>query len=79
MVVLTSVSLPEIAPVSSLASIGSGRRSLEYYQQEQRGAANTFADDLVTGRGVVRIRAATTLRDPETQPTIGRVVLSQKM
>ena len=36
--------------------------------------AKSFADDLVTGRGVVLSRAATTLRSVETKPTIGRFV-----
>jgi hypothetical protein len=42
---------------------------------EQRRGAKSFADDLVTGRGVVLSRAATTLRSVETKPTIGRFVL----
>ena len=36
--------------------------------------AKSFADDLVTGRGVVLSRAATTLRSVETKPMIGRFV-----
>ena len=36
--------------------------------------AKSFADDLVTGQGVVLSRAASTLRSVETQPSVGRFV-----
>ena len=41
----------------------------------QRRGAKSLADDLVTGRGVVLSRAATTLRSVETYPPIGRFVV----
>ena len=40
--------------------------------QVQGRGVESFADDLVTGRGVVLSRAATILRSVETKPTIGR-------
>lgn len=44
---------------------------IETAQVEGRGV-ESFADDLVTGRGVVFSRAATILRSVETKPSIGR-------
>jgi hypothetical protein len=43
------------------------------YHMQCRGA-KSFADDLVTGRGVVLSRAASTLRSVETYPPSGRFV-----
>ena len=40
--------------------------------QVQGRGVESFADDLVTGLGVVFSRAATILRSVETKPTIGR-------
>ena len=40
--------------------------------------AKPFADDLVTERGVVLSRAATTLRSVETYPTFGWLVYDSK-
>jgi hypothetical protein len=47
---------------------------IETIQVQGRGV-ESFADDLVTGRGVVFSRAATILRSVETKPSIGRFAL----
>ncbi len=47
---------------------------IETKQVQGRGV-ESFADDLVTGRGVVFSRAATILRSVETKPSIGRFAI----
>ena len=42
-----------------------------YYHVDQTKGVKSFADDLVTGQGVVLSRAASTLRSVETQPSVG--------
>ena len=48
-----------------------GRSTINHVQCK---GAKSFADDLVTGQGVVLSRAASTLRSVETQPSVGRFV-----
>ena len=46
--------------------------------QVQCFGAKSFADDLVTGQGIVFSRAASTLRSVEIQPLVGRFVFPGK-
>jgi hypothetical protein len=60
------------APVKGI--LACSEQSRLYHNRNNQGqcwGAKSFADDLVTGRGVVLSRAATTLRSVETKPTIG--------
>jgi hypothetical protein len=51
--------------------IGLGTEWHEQCDLRCSGIADPFADDLITGRGVVLGRAATKLRSIETQPLTG--------
>ena len=55
----------------AISCIGLGTEWHEQSDLRCSGIADPFADDLITGRGVVLGRAATKLRSIETQPLTG--------